>query len=96
MTDHMTPPNLCAHCGEMIDCTSEAFHGEAEPGPGDVTLCVYCGGLLRFKDDMTVRMLVQEDLEDFDDAMIRHLILAHQAWALMDDERPKKASERPD
>lgn len=31
------------------------------PRPGDCTICGHCGTILRFQDDMTTRLLTQEE-----------------------------------
>lgn len=54
------PTPRCPNCGTTLDgVTGTAIGGEmpepAEfiPGPGDISMCCYCGELLQFQPDMT-------------------------------------------
>lgn len=46
-SSHVTPTNLCPHCGYMIDRAS-GLDGEQGPRPGDVTLCLRCAEVSLF------------------------------------------------
>jgi|SRR5580765_7564284 hypothetical protein len=50
------PPSACPGCGSELDCASDVI-ANASPEPGDVTICLTCGLLMRFKDDMRLRRL---------------------------------------
>lgn len=54
-------PCLCPHCGYMIDCATGASSPDIKPRGGDFSMCLKCGGLLRYNDDLTVRSMVDED-----------------------------------
>jgi hypothetical protein len=42
-----------------------AHDGEdAVPRPGDITLCLYCGHIMAFADDLTLRELNDEEAHD--------------------------------
>lgn len=43
--------SVCCECGAMLDGVS----GPCQPSPGDMTLCIYCGCLNVFDDDMLLR-----------------------------------------
>jgi hypothetical protein len=36
--------------------------GEAEPLSGDLTICFYCGHLMAFADDLTLRALTDTEI----------------------------------
>lgn len=55
-----TPKDHCPKCGKRFDATSSAV-GEHRPKPGDVTICIKCGGILFFKDDLTTRLPTDEE-----------------------------------
>src|SRR5262252_6336125 len=44
---------LCLECGEPIDRASGAFCDVA-PEPGDVTVCVYCGHVMVFREGLVL------------------------------------------
>ena len=37
---------------------------EGVPEPGDITICIHCGHLMAFADDMTVRPLTDNEMYD--------------------------------
>jgi hypothetical protein len=45
----------------LLDACSEAA-GNSTPGPGDITLCIYCGHIMAFADDLTLRELTNEEI----------------------------------
>jgi hypothetical protein len=55
------PPCPCPSCGKALDATSEAG-GNGAPKPGDITLCIYCGHLMAFANDLTLRELTDGEM----------------------------------
>jgi hypothetical protein len=49
------PPSPCLGCGKVTDMAKNAFEGSRFPGAGDFTVCIYCGHIMVFNDDLTVR-----------------------------------------
>ena len=46
----------CLSCGEMMDgATAVGEEGEIVPKPGDFTVCMYCGHLMVFDDQLAFR-----------------------------------------
>jgi len=43
------PGRFCLRCGYSVDAASNLF-GKGRPDPGDVTICLSCGGLLQFTE----------------------------------------------
>ena len=37
---------------------------DSAPVPGDITICIYCGYLMAFTDDMTFRELTEEEIKE--------------------------------
>ena len=35
---------------------------EAQPKPGDISVCFYCGQICQFKDDLTLGVIATDDL----------------------------------
>jgi hypothetical protein len=49
---HDTPNVICVHCAHVM--TNTSGH-EVGPEPGDMTLCINCGGLNIFASDLSLR-----------------------------------------
>lgn len=62
-----TPPSACTACGKILDGADEAFGGDTPPKPGDITMCVYCGHLMGFNADLTLRDVNVEEAHDIAD-----------------------------
>jgi hypothetical protein len=45
----------CPQCGRVFDACSTADRENIEPRPGDMMLCVYCGGLFVFALGLQLR-----------------------------------------
>ena len=58
-----TPETKCLRCQHKVDAATHPRDGSA-PVPGDATICVYCGYLMAFTDDMTFRELTEEELKE--------------------------------
>lgn len=48
-------PSLCCYCGHFLECAMHPVDDTREPTPGDFSMCINCGGLLCFNEDMTLR-----------------------------------------
>lgn len=46
----------CPRCGYHMDTSSSVMDDGAVPRPGDVTICMNCGGLLAFDEDLRVQL----------------------------------------
>lgn len=67
------PPCLCPWCGYMSDAVTSVEKNGIQPKPGDISMCINCGGLLIFRPDMTMRKIEEADLKDAPPSM-RNLI----------------------
>lgn len=56
----MMPPSACLSCGGHLDAATEVF-GASVPSPGDITICLSCGHIMAFADDLGVRELTGEE-----------------------------------
>lgn len=61
MTVTRTPVSPCASCGQPLDTTEGVSDDIATPKPGDITVCLVCGHLAAFADDLTMRPLTREE-----------------------------------
>lgn len=70
------PQSKCCECGHQMDACS----GPCEPSPGDLTLCINCGSLNVFADDLTLRYPTDDEFfaaaADSDLQRMRRAILA--------------------
>jgi hypothetical protein len=53
-----TPPNVCLKCRKLLD---RASHPEAEPEPGDLSICIECGHVMVFDDGLRFRAPTPEE-----------------------------------
>lgn len=62
MRHHVVPRSVCPACGASADRASGIDH-DHKPEPGDATVCFYCGELLIFTAELTLRTATPADLE---------------------------------
>jgi Zn ribbon nucleic-acid-binding protein len=60
-TDHIIKGSECPSCKKMLDGAS-AIDDDCEPSPGNVTICIYCGHIMAFADDLSFRELNDEEI----------------------------------
>jgi hypothetical protein len=58
-----TPECFCLSCGKLFNAASDLGSDES-PSPGDISMCLGCGHLMAFTDDMTVRELTSEEMHE--------------------------------
>jgi hypothetical protein len=85
MTDTFTPACRCPYCETKINGQMSTFE-DARPAPGDFTLCIICGKVLAFRDDLTVRRLTPA--EELDAARHPQIVLAVWQWHQLKDRTP--------
>jgi hypothetical protein len=57
------PLGPCPGCGYLIDAAADSDDEGAIPSPEDFTICLDCGHICRFNEDLTLRNLTEEDRE---------------------------------
>jgi transcription elongation factor Elf1 len=63
-SDHRLPRQpTCPSCGKLLDGAA-GVATDARPEPGDVSVCVYCGHLMAFADDLTLRELTAAEMHE--------------------------------
>lgn len=50
------PEQICQSCGRSLTAVSTPGPEDPQPSPGDATVCLYCGHLMIFTDEMTLRL----------------------------------------
>jgi hypothetical protein len=53
------PASNCLNCGKKLD-GAEGVQG-GEPGPGCLSICVYCGAVTIYGDDLHLRPLTEDE-----------------------------------
>jgi hypothetical protein len=57
------PVSHCLDCGEQLDAATHIGGDQHKPDPGDVSICVRCGHIMAFADDLTLRRLTDEEMK---------------------------------
>jgi hypothetical protein len=65
MTIPYVPTCTCLNCGYELDAAFDTAMEEAPPTPGDATICILCGHLMVFDDDLRLRQLNDEEIIQF-------------------------------
>lgn len=58
----------CLHCGEHLDQATNAISDDM-PSPNDITICLHCGHLMAFDDDLKFRPLNKDEEREIDSDM---------------------------
>ena len=82
------PASECVYCGARHDAAS-AVGDVGRPKPGDVTVCIKCGGLLAFDDRMLLRKAEDSELENFDYGTRQQIAKVREAIRVLND-RPRQ------
>ena len=61
--DFHVKESACTNCGHSMN-GALAVGDDQAPVPGDVTLCIRCGHLMAFADDLTLRELTAAEAVD--------------------------------
>jgi hypothetical protein len=81
--DHHVATCACLACGQPLD-GALGIETDDRPAPGNTSLCIYCGHLMAFADDMTLRELTNEEAHEI--AGDEHILMAQRVRARMDEE----------
>ena len=70
------PEQTCNFCHYRMDATTDAF-GEATPKPGDYSICLNCGKIGVFDENLVVQKPTPEE----QDAINKHAQVTHAQMA---------------
>jgi hypothetical protein len=59
--DHRITPSACLHCGKVLD-EATCVDRDALPEAGAATICISCGHIMVFADDMSLRDPSNEEM----------------------------------
>lgn len=60
---HNMAASKCLDCGRELD-TATSFDSKQQPKPGDISICLHCGNVMVFADDLSLRELTEQDAHD--------------------------------
>ena len=55
--DGRMPASACLSCGDKLDACTGLYGAGDVPHPGDITICLRCGNIMAFADDLSLREL---------------------------------------
>jgi hypothetical protein len=55
--DRHMPPTACLGCGRKIDGATYVGEEDQAPDPDDITVCIYCGHIQAYAEDLSLREL---------------------------------------
>lgn len=61
------PNDECPTCHYKFDSATEVTGKQHRPRVGDITICLNCGDVLIFNDDMTIRQVEDDELLNLDE-----------------------------
>lgn len=62
MTGFEVPIGKCPSCGYQFDMAIVILSQEQAPSPGDMTVCIQCGHVMAFSENLTPRKLTDEEM----------------------------------
>jgi len=68
-----TIDNTCPCCSRDINAAS-SIDGDHRPEPGDVSICGYCGAILEFNTDLSLKVASTDTLREVPDEALTHLL----------------------
>lgn len=74
------PISPCLECGEPNDAATNPFGGRG-PRPNDFTICMYCGHVMAFAEDLTMRALTKKERREVErDPRVKKIQMARGAF----------------
>jgi Zn ribbon nucleic-acid-binding protein len=63
--DITVPESRCTACGHLMNAANVVSEdGQGIPEPGDITVCIQCGHLMAFGDELRLRDLTDEEAKE--------------------------------
>lgn len=80
MTTSVLPPQACLACGHVMDRHAHMSTKGAPPAipmPGDITLCIQCGFVMAYDENLRFRDLTKKEMEEaIQDERVQKAIVA--------------------
>lgn len=65
-SSYIVEKTACPYCGKAINMATNT-ENERGPEEGDLSVCGWCGGLLIFNEDLSIRKLTIEEIANLGD-----------------------------
>jgi uncharacterized protein with PIN domain len=75
----------CTNCKKSVNSASPVDAVAGTPDPGDFTICIHCGHLMTFADDLALRDLTDDEMLEI--AGDERILLVQKARGMMKDSR---------
>jgi hypothetical protein len=62
MSDERLPEVRCSSCGTKLNAATHVGPDDPRPEPGDFSICLDCGHLSAYADDLTLRPLTDAEI----------------------------------
>ena len=59
--DRQVPPSSCTNCGKVMDGAT-CIGADSAPEPGDASVCLNCGHIMAYGDDLKMRNLTDAEV----------------------------------
>lgn len=59
----VVPESNCSHCHKKLDRVTDPLYDQV-PTPGAITICMTCGHVMAFAEDMRLRELTEQEMMD--------------------------------
>ena len=66
MSSSLIPESVCPTCGYNMDEATPAFDEQAQPKPGDLSICLNCGEMLEFDESLHLTRFAYGKLSTLD------------------------------
>jgi hypothetical protein len=92
-TGHRVKESQCPTCKKVLSAAAEIHGGNAQPKPGDLSVCFYCGSFIRFMPDMQLRLMTIEEIAEWDDnTRIAMMRMRQEALEFRESHRQRKVA----
>jgi hypothetical protein len=59
------PESRCLNCGKLMDALGTGdYDVPADPHPGDVTICIKCGAVMRLDGNLRMRGMTDAEMDE--------------------------------
>lgn len=90
-TGHV-PLATCLSCGTRLDGATGIQDPRNRPSGGMLSICMYCGGLAMYQDDLSLRALTDDEMAELqaDEKVWRQVTVARKAIEKVKLEFPER------
>jgi hypothetical protein len=55
---------MCLNCARAVESSTCVSERDVQPSSGDITICFYCGHIMAFADDLSLRKLTNKEMHE--------------------------------